>query len=414
MPQPLYLSPLGLTKTPPDKGARVSIYLEKSLSANEAEILGSYAPDALLVCDHNTYEAAGKRLHNALGGKYHVFLLPAPRPDKTTVEQVREAAKNFAAIIAVGSGVINDICKYASFLEGRPYLTYATALSMNGYVSQNASIIINGYKKSLQAHMPKAVLMDLSVLAAAPKRLTLSGLGDSICRSTAQADWLLSHLLFNTPYSPRPFDLLKPYEEDLYSQAKELAQGNLVALELLAKTLLLSGMGMVMVSGSYPASQGEHLIAHTMEIKHGQQPSTHGEQIAVTTLTMCQLQHFLLEKKPALQTPPGHNVEIRRYFGAVGGGFIKEYNKKLKNTQNFDFPLEGAEVIHDWKKIKEKLSAVMQPVSRLHRILQEAGCPTKPEDIGWQQADYQQALSHACYIRNRFTFLDLAKMNGYV
>ena len=49
----------------------------------------------------------------------------------------------------------------------------------------------------------------------------------------------------------------------------------------------------VIGEGSYPASQGEHLIAHTMEMKHGStlMESYHGEQIGVTTLcTMAEIQ----------------------------------------------------------------------------------------------------------------------------
>ena len=38
------------------------------------------------------------------------------------------------------------------------------------------------------------------MLAAAPPRLIRAGLGDSACRSTAQADWLLSHMLLDRPY----------------------------------------------------------------------------------------------------------------------------------------------------------------------------------------------------------------------
>jgi glycerol-1-phosphate dehydrogenase [NAD(P)+] len=50
--------------------------------------------------------------------------------------------------------------------------------------------------------------LDLSILAAAPVRMIRSGLGDSLCRATAQADWLLSHLLFDLPYRTMPFRLL--------------------------------------------------------------------------------------------------------------------------------------------------------------------------------------------------------------
>ena len=41
------------------------------------------------------------------------------------------------------------------------------------------------------------------------------------------------------------------------------------SIELLMQTLLLSGLGMTIAGGSYPASQGEHMIAHTYEMLLG-------------------------------------------------------------------------------------------------------------------------------------------------
>src|SRR5690606_17264649 len=100
----------------------------------------------------------------------------------------------------------------------------------------------------------------------APKRLIRSGLGDSLCRTTAQADWLLSHLLFDTPYLTSPFALLEANEALLFDNAKGLMEGDSEAMEHLASTLILSGIGMYLAGGSYPASQAEHMISHTMEM----------------------------------------------------------------------------------------------------------------------------------------------------
>ena len=46
------------------------------------------------------------------------------------------------------------------------------------------------------------------VLAAAPSRMMRAGLGDTVCRTTAQVDWLLSHLLLDTVYAETPYRLM--------------------------------------------------------------------------------------------------------------------------------------------------------------------------------------------------------------
>ncbi len=52
------------------------------------------------------------------------------------------------------------------------------------------------------------------------------------------------------------------------------------AMRRLARMLMLSGLGMCLCGGSYPASQGEHLISHNIEMMGGPDlpASFHGEQ----------------------------------------------------------------------------------------------------------------------------------------
>ena len=121
---------------------------------------------------------------------------------------------------------------------------------MNGYTSVNASITVDGLKKTLPAIGASGVFLDLKVLAAAPKRMILSGLGDSVCRPTAQTDWLLAHITLGQPYREAPFVLLAEFEDDLCSASEALAAGDLEAMDRLARTLILSGFGMTICGGS--------------------------------------------------------------------------------------------------------------------------------------------------------------------
>ena len=171
---------------------------------------------------------------------------------------------------------------------------------MNGYTSLNAAITVNGLKKSLVGPGPARRLPRLSILAAAPARMIRSGLGDSLCRPTAQADWLLSHLLFDRPYRTMPFVLLAADEAQLFGEPEALMAGDLAAMTCLVRTLLLSGFGTAICGNSQPASQGEHLISHFADMfgDHSWPDSFHGEQIGVTTLTMARLQERLLAGPP--------------------------------------------------------------------------------------------------------------------
>ena len=74
----------------------------------------------MIVCDGNTHAALGKRLlHELAELKPALFMLEGkPHPDESTVSLIR--SQKYDALIAVGSGTISDLCKYASFLDKLP------------------------------------------------------------------------------------------------------------------------------------------------------------------------------------------------------------------------------------------------------------------------------------------------------
>jgi glycerol-1-phosphate dehydrogenase [NAD(P)+] len=55
----------------------------------------------------------------------------------------------------------------------------------------------------------------------------------------------------------------------------------------------------------------------------------------------------------------------------------------------------------------------MVPVERIRAVLRRAGCPTTPEEIGLAPAFYASAVRNARFLRDRYTFLDLAADSGH-
>ena len=230
----------------PDGGSPVvvpvrAVAIERSLRGLEAELVASLGLGRRLavVSDATTRAVLGERVERALDALATVLpvvLAGQPHADADTSAHVRRACASADALIAVGSGTINDLCKHAAAADGKPYAVFATAPSMNGYTSTNAAITVDGHKQSLAAAAPAGVFMDLEVLAHAPARMIRAGLGDSLCRSTAQADWLLSHHLLGTPYRRAPFALLAQDESMLLDEPEALLTGDPEAMRALART----------------------------------------------------------------------------------------------------------------------------------------------------------------------------------
>lgn len=403
---------------PPLTVATRSVVILPSLEGAEAELVRPLAPGRRIatVSDVTTHEVLGARVERALrsiGDVTGIVLPGRPHSDAETVERIRSASADADLLVAIGSGTINDLCKFASARDAKPYVVFATAPSMNGYTSVNAAITVHGHKQSLTAQAPLGVFLDLSVLAAAPKRMIRSGLGDSLCRPTAQADWLLAHLLFGRPYRTMPFVLLREDEEQLFAAPEALMAGDLNAMACLVRTLLLSGFGTAICGNSQPASQGEHLISHFADMfgEPGWPHSFHGEQIGVTTLMMARLQERMLEgDRPELRTDgESEAVFVRRYGAALGRSCWKEFAQKRLDAARL---AESRERLRRWDEIREAIAAVTRPSRMLREILGRAGAPTRPDELGWPRDFAMHALRHARDIRARYTFLDLAIDSG--
>lgn len=343
-----------------------------------------------------------------------IVLTDRPHPDMQTVERVLALSATSPGLISVGSGSITDIVKYAAHLSGKPFVAFPTALSMNGYTSMNAAITVDGHKKTLPATSARAVFFDLRVLTKAPVRMIRAGFADSLARATAQTDWLMAHLLLGLPYRSVPFVLLADDEPRLVANAGKLIEGDSEAMAQLARTLTLSGFGMTICGGSYPASQGEHLISHVIEMlgDPAWPQSLHGEQIAVTTLTMARLQERLMAQD-TLRLRPDYDrtAELSAFFGPeLGAACAVELRKKALTGDVIDEL--NVRLATDWPDIRRQLQATLGSSQRLLGALAAVGAPTTPADIRVPQQFYNGAVHNARALRDRFTFLDLAALSG--
>jgi glycerol-1-phosphate dehydrogenase [NAD(P)+] len=410
----------------PDTGERLgaaarSVVIDDSLDGREAELVAvlDLGPRLAVVSDDDTFAALGHRVERALAARFavqRVGLGRAPHADTATIARlVAGLDARTDAIVAVGSGTLNDLCKMAAQARGCPQVVFATAPSMNGYTSLSASIMEGtdatggGLKRSVRAATPVGVFFDLGVLAAAPVRLIRAGLGDSLCRPTAQADWLLAHLLLDQPYREAPFAMLAGDEDALFSQSSALVAGDLPAMRRLVRTLVLSGFGMTISGGSYPASQGEHLLSHYIDMMRppGTPEALHGEQTGVSALAMARLQdRILAQAAPPVLAPTAVDRDdvIRRFGRERGEACWREFAPKRLDRHRADEL--NARLAAGWDSLRARLQAVTLGSARMTAVLAAAGAPLAPADLGWSEALFGDALAHAREIRNRYTFLD--------
>ena len=396
------------------------IAFERSLDGAEADLVQALGlgETFAVVCDAATHDALGSRIARNIRslGPVDTIILNHPHADLETVEELKTKIANYEAVIAVGSGTINDLCKYATVQQGRQYCVFGTAASMNGYTSATASMKLpSGLKVSLPGQAPKGFFVDLEVSAAAPACLAAAGFGDCMARSVAQVDWWMSHRMLESEYWSSPYLIQRDEERILNSRAGLLSVGDIEAMASLYRVLTLCGLGIAFTGMSHHGSMGEHQISHYIDcFAHDRHLGMlHGQQVGVASLTMARLQQQFLDN----DTPPQVSATIidendmaRRMGPAVAKECAVEWRKKAFTRESADAFNEKIEVI--WPELRGELQAFTIPVSEMHALLEAAGGPKTSEELGLDQNFYREAVLHNREMRNRFSFVDIAADSG--
>ena len=330
-------------------------------------ILRAWGPSHIfLVADNYTYEAAGRQVEQLLdqaGLAYHkrVFQTETPLvPNEYALGSVLAAmTSQDDMLLAVGSGTLNDVTKYVSARTGMPYVIAATAPSMDGYASTVAPTILDGFKTTLPAVYPAAIVADVDILKDAPLPMLTAGFGDIIGKFTSLADWRLSHQLNGEYYCPEVAGVIEAAVETCAANAQALAQREPQAIQAVTEALILSGLAMGMVGVSRPASGAEHQMAHYWEmdaLRRGEEHPLHGNAVGVGTVLAASLYEMAAEYLP----------------------------------QGFAAPDKG----------------------QILACLQAAGSCADPKELGIRRELCLESLLHAMELRDRFTVQKLLEQKG--
>jgi glycerol-1-phosphate dehydrogenase [NAD(P)+] len=414
------------------------VLLEQGALAHVAtlsdDLLNPQKP-VLLVCDRTTWRVAGERVVEGFSEKSwaldRLFVIePEDSPavaDDAAVEHVQQALSSgiYGGVVAVGSGTVNDIAKLASDRAGLPYVCVATSPSMNGYTSGIAAILSKGVKTTVPARVPLAVFFDLDVNAQSPYRMIASGLGDLLSRPVSNADWRLAARLAGGVYSRFAVEMIEASGHALDGVAAKLPSRDLNAVKGLCTSLALSGMAMAAVGNSAPASGGEHLISHYLDmvaIARDQPHDFHGCQVGVGTITTAALYERLramepeeidVERLTAKHLPWSiYEQTIRQRFDRFGlTDAVLEHARQGYPTRE-TLRARLAILVADWDDILHDISRTLRTAADIRQTLSEAQGPYTYEAIGASPDLARDAILHSKDIRARYTILHLAAELG--
>ncbi len=384
---------------------------------------GGNAHRVAVVADVRTWDICGRRVEESLGkaGIDTARVLVPDRPnagpmcDDVTVAAVVEQLRGMQPdlLVAVGSGVINDLSKWAAFQLGIPYLVVATAASMNGYSSANVAPTIGGVKMLIEARAPVAVVAEPRIIEQSPAQMLAAGFGDTIAKHQSTADWVMNRSLSGEYYCGFCAGIVTRLEPLYLAHPEDIRDRRPEAVAGLFEALFWTGMAMTLMGTSVPASGGEHLFSHTLDMIaeiRGERHDLHGRQVGLGTV----LSAALYERVLALDSPVLHPLPPAiddRFWSqpSVAAAVAEQYKAKQSRLEPIRQKIaqRGA-----WDRLRTELAAEAKRPETIHTWLKRAGAAVSMADVGCSRERIKAAILHMHEIRKRFTIVDLAWLCG--
>ncbi len=385
------------------------VYIENNATERLREICIDYE-NILIVADANTYAAAGEKTVSALSDKRIKQVIFSGEkilvPNEEAINAVCTNLNGIDLIIGIGSGVIQDLCKYVSHFNNLPYMVVATAPSMDGYASNGAAMITDGMKITYAAGLPLAIIADTEVLANAPLEMLKAGFGDIIGKFSALNDWKLSHCVNDEYFCQYIYDLTYQQIDRTLALADGILKRNQESVKTLMEALVIIGILMSFAGSSRPASGSEHHLSHFFEIT-GIVTNTeyfpHGIDVAYSTVITAEIREKILKNKfPTKIYRPSDELyrqKMNEIYLDVSSGCIALQEKvgNYKNDRSKVYLKKENEIrqilteMPTAEKIKEMLSLVKLDINEFYAL--------------YGKKKIENAILYAKDLKDRYTVL---------
>jgi glycerol-1-phosphate dehydrogenase [NAD(P)+] len=146
---------------------------------------------------------------------------------------------------------------------------------------------------------------------------------------------------------------------------------------------------------------------------------SHGFKVGVGTLASLALFEFLMETgvegvdvEAAVRSWPDDATDERQIARLFPIPELAEKARLETGAKRISRDALGAQlrrVKEVWPQMRDRLRHQLIPRREVREMLQAAGCPARPEDIGISQERLQESFLKAYHIRRRFTIFDLVR-----
>ncbi len=387
---------------------------ERGLVRKVGEILkkSNFPKKIYIVTDENAMRVSEGILDTLSDFEYELKIYPDMRyAYLSTSREIMAAAENFDGILSIGTGSVNDVCRYAAAQANKAFAIFATAPSMDGFASDSAPLIENNFKISYPCRQPSVVIADTDILAASPIELKAAGFGDILGKYVGIVDWKVANYTVGEYYCENIVSIVKKAVADVVAMADKITACDPEAAKSVMDSLILTGCAMQLAKSSRPASGSEHVVSHYWEIhklEKGIWPDFHGKKVGIATLLVVRLYKKLLAYKTI--EPHAEALDLEDVF--------KHYSPKNRdeiigyNVPNPTDEIDPAVLKARWADILDSIENDLPTEKELYDMMVASGCTTELADANLTKEFAKEALIYSPFMRRRITLLRIINMLG--
>lgn len=377
------------------------------------------AKKAFIIGDINTYPLAGDKITAMLEAEgiscsSYIFKERRLEPDEKAVGSlVLHYDAKSDIIIAIGSGVINDISKILAYQTNTPYVIVASAAFMDGYAAGSSSMAIDGVKVTVPAKSPDVIIGDINILNGAPIHMAKAGLGDMLAKYVSICEWRLSNLINGEYYCEEVAEFTRQSLRACVNGAKGLLDRNPESMKMLFEGLINCGKAMDYAGCSRPGGGVEHYFSHIWDMRgldFGTPTSSHGMQVALGTLNTIkcyqELKNITPDREKALAYAKNFDFadwseQLRTFVGKGSEAMIALEAKEKK----YDLGKHAARlevILEKWDDILRIIDEELPSVEEFEAILDSIEAPKTLEAIGLDSSTLAMTLKSTKDIRDKY------------
>ena len=386
-----------------------NIIIEKDAEKHIKKLTKKYN-NILILSNSVSFDLCGKTILSCLDGKKYSTLIFNQKIiilDEQTVKIVNDNLNGIDLILAIGSGVIQDLAKYTSYTANIDYFIVATAPSMDGYASNVSVMFFNGQKTTIKTHLPKAIIANIDVIKNAPISSIQSGFGDIKGKYSSLCDWKLSHLLYGEYFCDYIYNLVDKTLQKTVTFAEKIYNKDDQGIKVLMESLIIVGIAMSFMDSSRPCSGSEHHIAHFFEVigvLHNKPYLSHGKNVAYASLITAKIRQKLLMTD--FEKARSKVISFEEYITDMANLYKNncfEYMKLQKDAGRFSEDRFLLYVKHQ-NEIK-KILKTCPPYQEIKRILEKCGLSFKEFTTFYGKDLILYSLKYSKYLKDRFSVL---------